>query len=317
VNSEVTFSAIEMLDRIIRFALECRASDIHLEMQHDGMQVKFRVDGVLNAFERVPNTKWAEQLISRIKVLAHLDIAEKRIPQDGRLHVKSQAREVDIRVSIMPSIIGEDAVLRILDKTHLTEDFGALSLDSLGFSKTTVERLRALGRLPYGMLLVTGPTGSGKTTTLYGLISELADPKEKTVTIEDPVEYQIPGILQIPVNEKKGLTFAVGLRSILRHDPDRLLIGEIRDRETADIAVQSALTGHQVFSSVHANSALDVFSRFMHLGCDLQALTNGLNGIVAQRLVRKLCSVCSAKRMQCANCDGLGYRGRTAFAEVL
>jgi general secretion pathway protein E len=284
----------------------------------------------------------AEQIISRVKVMAELDISERRIPQDGRFKVRIKAREVDCRVSIMPSIHGEDAVLRILDKQALADEFRGLRVDSLGFRDSAIAWLRKLAAEPYGMLLVTGPTGSGKTTTLYALLSEIHSSRDKIITIEDPVEYQVPGILQIPVNEKKGLTFARGLRSILRHDPDKIMVGEIRDPETAQIAVQSALTGHLVLTTVHANNVFDVIGRFLHMNVDPYSLVAALNGIVAQRLVRINCTHCSVERAPdaallaasgldqravgdwtfragegCGQCRGSGFRGRKAIAEIL
>jgi general secretion pathway protein E len=283
----------------------------------------------------------AEQIVSRVKVMAELDIAERRIPQDGRFKVRVKGREVDFRVSIMPSIFGEDAVLRILDKQTLADEFHGLRLDVLGFDEPTVAWLRKLAAEPYGMLLVTGPTGSGKTTTLYAILSEINNGRDKIITIEDPVEYQLPGILQIPVNEKKGLTFARGLRSILRHDPDKIMVGEIRDPETAQIAVQSALTGHLVFTTVHANNVFDVIGRFMHMGLDPYSFVSALNGVAAQRLVRMTCPECSTEERPaeallaasgvteeqvehwlfrtgkgCGHCRGTGYRGRKAIAET-
>jgi general secretion pathway protein E len=323
-------------------AYKARVSDIHLESTTEGLRVKYRLDGVLSTIAEPKGSQTAEQVISRIKVMAELDIAERRIPQDGRFNVSINGRDVDFRVSIMPSIHGEDAVLRILDKQALTEKMSSLSLDSLGFEGEIMHTLRRLAREPYGMLLVTGPTGSGKTTTLYALISEINNGRAKIVTIEDPVEYQLPDVLQIPVNEKKGLSFARGLRSILRHDPDTIMVGEIRDGETAQIAVQSALTGHLVLTTVHANNALDVISRFMHMGVAPQSFVSALNGILAQRLVRINCPHCSVedqpdvslladsgiapaaaaefrfrKGRGCAECRGTGYKGRKAIAELL
>jgi general secretion pathway protein E len=282
----------------------------------------------------------AEQVISRIKVMAELDIAERRVPQDGRFRVAYQGREIDLRVSIMPSIHGEDAVLRILDRRALADELSALTLDSLGFDAATQASLRRLAALPYGMLLVTGPTGSGKTTTLYAALGEINNGEDKLITIEDPVEYQLDGVLQIPVNEKKGLTFARGLRSILRHDPDKIMVGEIRDGETAQIAVQAALTGHLVFTTVHANNVFDVLGRFTHMGVEPYSLMAALNGVAAQRLLRLNCPACSApvapsaellRRSGIANaegwrflagkgcgaCRGTGYKGRIAVAEIL
>jgi general secretion pathway protein E len=323
-------------------AYKARASDIHLESTPEGLRVKYRLDGVLSTIAEPKGSQTAEQVISRIKVMAELDIAERRIPQDGRFRVSIADREVDFRVSIMPSIHGEDAVLRILDKRALTEQMTSLTLDSLGFEGELMHMLRRLAREPYGMLLVTGPTGSGKTTTLYAVISEINNGRAKIVTIEDPVEYQLPDVLQIPVNEKKGLTFALGLRSILRHDPDTIMVGEIRDTETAQIAVQSALTGHLVFTTVHANNALDVINRFLHMGVVPQSFVSAINGILAQRLVRINCPHCSVDERPddalladsgidqamaqdfhfrrgrgCAECRGSGYKGRKAIAELL
>ncbi|HEX5804280.1 MAG TPA: GspE/PulE family protein [Azospira sp.] len=323
-------------------AYKARASDIHLETTTQGLRVKYRLDGVLSTITEASGAQTAEQVISRIKVMAELDIAERRIPQDGRFMVSINGRAVDFRVSIMPSIHGEDAVLRILDKQSLTEQMSRLTLDSLGFADELMATLRLLARQPYGMLLVTGPTGSGKTTTLYAVISEINNGRAKIVTIEDPVEYQLPDVLQIPVNEKKGLNFARGLRSILRHDPDTIMVGEIRDAETAQIAVQSALTGHLVLTTVHANNALDVISRFLHMGVAPQSFVSALNGIVAQRLVRINCAHCIGddtpddallaasgispaaalafhfrKGYGCEACRGTGYKGRKAIAEIL
>jgi len=323
-------------------ALKADASDVHLETGAQGLTIKYRIDGVLVAVGQAGDAEVAEQAISRIKVMAELDIAERRVPQDGRFTVGLRGREIDFRVSIMPSTLGEDAVLRILDKQRLADEAKGLSLDSLGFSAEDREAIRQLGREPYGMLLVTGPTGSGKTTTLYATLSETHDGREKVITIEDPVEYQLPGILQIPVNERKGLTFARGLRSILRHDPDRIMVGEIRDSETAQIAVQAALTGHLVFTTVHANNVFDVLGRFTHMEVDPYSFAAALNGIVAQRLIRLNCPHCSAnvqpsaRALQqaridanaalafnftqgrgCGQCRGTGYKGRTAIAEIM
>lgn len=325
-------------------AYRAGVSDIHLESTAEGLCVRVRLDGVLSTIAEPKGSQTAEQVISRIKVMAELDIAERRIPQDGRFKVRIDDREVDFRVSIMPSIFGEDAVLRILDKQALTSKVTSLTLESLGFEPDLMRTLRRLAREPYGMLLVTGPTGSGKTTTLYALLSEVNDGSDKIVTIEDPVEYQLPGVLQIPVNEKKGLSFARGLRSIVRHDPDKIMVGEIRDAETAQIAVQSALTGHLVFSTVHANNALDVISRLLHMGVAPQIFVSAINGILAQRLVRINCPHCRRpyrpdaalmadsgisvdelevpgfdfqKGTGCHECRGTGYKGRRAIAELL
>jgi len=263
----------------------------------------------------MPGTELAEQVISRIKVMSELDIAERRVPQDGRFKARRDGRDIDFRVSVMPSVFGEDAVLRILDRRALTDELQGLSLEVLGFEAGMRQRLTDLSKEPYGMLLVTGPTGSGKTTTLYAVISEVNKGLDKIITIEDPVEYQLPGVLQIPVNEQKGLSFARGLRSILRHDPDRIMVGEIRDPETAEIAVQSALTGHLVYTTVHANNAIDVLGRFQHMGVDTYNLVSALNGVLAQRLVRVLCKACHGKG--CAECRGTGFKGRKAIGELL
>ncbi|MFZ5757958.1 MAG: GspE/PulE family protein [Pseudomonadota bacterium] len=302
-------------------AFRAGASDIHLENQADGLTVRYRIDGVLGMARRLEQPALSEQVVSRLKVLAELDIGERRTPQDGRISVAIDGRPVDFRVSVMPGLFGEDAVLRILDRHAPAQDGGELSLSGLGFDRTTADTIRRLATLPYGMLLVTGPTGSGKTTTLYATLSEIDHSQDKIVTIEDPVEYQLRGVLQIPVNEKKGLTFARGLRSILRHDPDRILVGEIRDRETAEIAVQAALTGHLVYTTVHANNVFDVISRFRHMGVDTYSLVTALNGVVAQRLVRRRCPHCAPREIDtvagCAQCRGTGYRGRIALPEVL
>jgi general secretion pathway protein E len=335
-----TSPAVRLINSTVFDALRLEASDIHLESLPQGLLIKFRIDGVLNRIAMVNNPALGEQAIARIKVLADLDIGEKRIPQDGRFRVASKGRDIDIRVSIMPSIHGEDAVLRVLDKKALMDSVQRLTLDSLGYDARTIALLRRLAAEPYGMMLVTGPTGSGKTTTLYAALTEINHGEDKVITIEDPVEYQLPGVLQIPVNEKKGLTFAVGLRSILRHDPDKILVGEIRDPETAQIAVQSALTGHMVFTSVHANNTFDVIGRFMHMGVDPYNFVSSLTGVVAQRLLRQNCPHCSEPveidplllaesgihdphnfafkaGRGCSHCRNTGYRGRRAIAEVL
>jgi general secretion pathway protein E len=340
--SEDTSQVVKLVNSTLYDALKIAASDIHLETHVAGMTVKFRIDGVLSNVGTVQGIETSEQVISRVKVMAELDIAEKRVPQDGRFKVSIKGREVDFRVSVMPSIYGEDAVLRILDKQALTDHVKGLRLDYLGFDETSIRALRRLSNEPYGMLLVTGPTGSGKTTTLYAVITEINNGQDKIITIEDPVEYQLTGVLQIPVNEKKGLTFARGLRSILRHDPDKILVGEIRDPETAQIAVQSALTGHLVFTTVHANNVFDVIGRFMHMGVDPYSFVSALNGILAQRLLRVICPHCKVEFqpdetllkdsgisgeeasglsfMQgrgCGQCRGTGYKGRKAIAEIL
>ncbi len=340
--NEDTSDIVRLVRSTLRDALKAGASDIHLETVANGLAIKFRIDGTLTQVKFFDGTGQAEQTISRVKILSELDIAERRIPQDGRFKALDHGREIDFRVSIMPSIHGEDAVVRILDKQALLQHVQKLSLDSLGFDTDTVRLVRKLAAEPYGMLLVTGPTGSGKTTTLYAAISEINRGVDKIITIEDPVEYQLPGVLQIPVNERKGLTFAVGLRSILRHDPDKIMVGEIRDPETANIAVQSALTGHQVFTTVHANNVFDVIGRFMHMQVDLYSFISALNGILAQRLVRLNCPHCSEPVVPdpqlladsglareaagafdfragrgCGQCRGTGYRGRKAIAEIL
>jgi general secretion pathway protein E len=286
-----------------------------MESTSSGLTIKYRIDGVLTPAETVPGIEIAEQVISRIKVMSELDIAERRVPQDGRFKARREGREIDFRVSVMPSALGEDAVLRILDRRALSDQLQGLTLDSLGFDADIKERMRKLSAEPYGMLLVTGPTGSGKTTSLYATITEVNKGLDKIITIEDPVEYQLPGVLQIPVNEQKGLSFARGLRSILRHDPDRIMVGEIRDPETAEIAVQSALTGHLVYTTVHANNAFDVIGRFTHMGVDPYNLVSALNAVLAQRLVRVFCTSCKGKG--CAQCRGTGFRGRKAIGELL
>ena len=340
--SEAESPVVRLVHSTLYDALRGGASDIHLETSATQLVIKYRLDGVLSAVGTAQGLDMAEQVISRIKVMAELDIAERRIPQDGRFKVLAQGREIDFRVSVMPSIFGEDAVLRILDKQSLTDHVKGLSLDALGFDRQSVATLRRLSSEPYGMLLVTGPTGSGKTTTLYAAITEINHGSDKLITIEDPVEYQLPGVLQIPVNEKKGLTFARGLRSILRHDPDKIMVGEIRDPETAQIAVQAALTGHLVFTTVHANNVFDVIGRFTHMAVDPYSFVSALNGIAAQRLVRVTCAHCAqefkadaellaesgltAKQVQgwtlragrgCGHCRGTGFRGRKAISEIM
>ena len=330
--------AVRFVNSTLYDALKTGASDIHLETDPRGLAVKFRIDGVLTPMRRIDSVEIASQSISRIKVMAQLDIAERRVPQDGRLQIGYRKRSIDVRVSIMPSIHGEDAVLRILDRDHLAQSLAGLTLAKLGFDDATQAVIRQLCRRPHGMLLVTGPTGSGKTTTLYAAIAETHESRDKIITIEDPVEYQLPGVLQIPVNERKGLTFARGLRSILRHDPDKILVGEIRDAETAQIAVQSALTGHFVFTTVHANTVFDVVGRFDQFGIDAYTFASAVNGVLAQRLLRRLCSRCAVASVQgleysgeragrstarimsavgCEHCRGTGYFGRFALGEVL
>src|SRR5216117_1183069 len=333
---------VRLVETIIFTALERRASDIHIEARDTEVAVKYRIDGVLQHAMQPIAKEWHSTVLSRIKVLSDLDIAERRIPQDGRFRVKYKGRYIDLRVSIMPASHGEDAVLRVLDKETLSEKFQSLTLDVVGFSGEETRRFRRYIREPYGMVLVTGPTGSGKTTTLYAAINEIKTDEDKIVTIEDPVEYQLRGITQIPVNEKKGLTFARGLRSILRHDPDKIMVGEIRDSETAQIAIQSALTGHLVFTTVHANNAFDVIGRFVNMGIEPYNFVSSLNCILAQRLVRTICAGCHEEvrltREQaeesglkyesyrnvpvfqgrgCTECHGTGYRGRQCITEFL
>jgi general secretion pathway protein E len=335
-------AVVRLVHSTIYDALKIGASDIHLECDAGCLRVQYRVDGVLTLMATVPGQAMAEQVISRVKVMAELDIAERRVPQDGRFKVRVGTRTVDFRVSVMPNMFGEDAVLRLLDRQSVTGDATPLTLDALGLDPAVRRQIRRLAERPHGMLLVTGPTGSGKTTTLYAAVSEIQTGRDKIVTIEDPVEYRLPGVLQIPVNEKKGLSFARGLRSILRHDPDKIMVGEIRDSETAQIAVQAALTGHLVFTTVHANSVFDVLGRFLHMGVDGYSVASALNGVVAQRLLRLNCRHClqpvvaddddlaalglDAAQVQgwrlqagagCRHCRGTGYRGRKAVAEVL
>ena len=340
--SEDGSAVVRLLRSTLHDGLKAGASDIHIEANNRGLAIKYRIDGVLNYAGAIDGSETAEQMISRVKVLSELDISERRVPQDGRFKVSWQGREIDIRVSIMPSIWGEDAVLRVLDKQALTDHLQGLRLDAMGFDADIMARIRRLSSEPYGMVLVTGPTGSGKTTTLYAALSEINRGEDKIITIEDPVEYQLSGVLQIPVNEKKGLTFARGLRSILRHDPDKIMVGEIRDAETAQIAVQAALTGHLVFTTVHANNVFDVIGRFLHMEVDPYNLVSALNGVVAQRLIRTLCPACMQpnvptvedlnhadidpaasadwkfqRSVGCGACRGTGYRGRKAIAELL
>ena len=335
---------IRLVDTTIFTALQRRASDIHIETRDDSVVIKFRIDGVLTQAMPPIGREHHSTIISRIKVMSELDISERRVPQDGRFRVKygSPERPIDFRVSIMPSIHGEDAVLRVLDKESMSEKFHQLSLDVVGFDEEDLRRFRRYIKEPYGMVLVTGPTGSGKTTTLYAAVSEIKTDEDKIITIEDPVEYQIRGITQIPVNEKKGLTFARGLRSILRHDPDKIMVGEIRDAETAQIAIQSALTGHLVFTTVHANNVVDVIGRFLNMGVEPYNFVSALNCILAQRLVRLICNSCRApvnyapdvleasgldpaqwgkvrfyEGQGCIECAGTGFRGRSAIHELL
>ena len=335
---------IRLVDTTIFTALQRRASDIHIETQDDSVGIKFRIDGVLTQAMPPIAKEHHSTIISRIKVMSELDISERRVPQDGRFRVKygQPERPIDFRVSIMPSIHGEDAVLRVLDKESMSEKFRSLTLDVVGFDEDDLRKFRRYIKEPYGMVLVTGPTGSGKTTTLYAAVNEIKTEEDKIITIEDPVEYQIRGITQIPVNEKKGLTFARGLRSILRHDPDKIMVGEIRDTETAQIAIQSALTGHLVFTTVHANNVVDVLGRFLNMGVEPYNFVSALNCILAQRLVRLICNSCRSvvkypadvleasgldpeqwskvsfyEGQGCIECAGTGFRGRSAIHELL
>jgi type IV pilus assembly protein PilB len=333
---------IRLVDSTIYTAIQRRASDIHIETQDDAVYVKYRIDGVLQSAMRPIAKRFHSSILSRIKVMAELDIAEKRVPQDGRFRLRVPGKTIDFRVSIMPSVHGEDAVIRILDKQSMSEQFTELRLDILGFPDQELKRFRKYIREPYGMVLVTGPTGSGKTTTLYAALAEIRTIEDKIITIEDPVEYQLKGITQIPINEKKGLTFARGLRSILRHDPDKVMVGEIRDPETAQIAIQSALTGHLVFTTVHANNVFDVLGRFLNMGVEPYQFISALNCVMAQRLVRKICVACkhpvvidpvvlaeaaidaalAAKHTfyegaGCIECSGTGFKGRMAICELL
>jgi type IV pilus assembly protein PilB len=333
---------IKLVDSTIYTAIQRRASDIHIETQDDAVYVKYRIDGVLQPAMRPIAKQFHSPIISRIKVMAELDIAEKRIPQDGRFKLRMPGKTIDFRVSIMPSVHGEDSVIRILDKESISEQFTELKLDILGFPEAELKRFRKYIAEPYGMVLVTGPTGSGKTTTLYAALSEIKSPEDKIITIEDPVEYQLRGVTQIPINEKKGLTFARGLRSILRHDPDKIMVGEIRDNETAQIAINSALTGHLVFTTVHANNVLDVLGRFLNMGVEAYQFVSALNCVLAQRLVRNICTHCKRRvtvsralleesgldptlehtqafyeGVGCIECNGTGYKGRQAICELL
>ena len=333
---------IKLVDTMIFTALQRRASDIHIETRDDSVVIKYRIDGVLQQAMPPIAKEHHSTIISRIKVMSELDISERRVPQDGRFRVRYNGRSIDFRVSIMPSIHGEDAVLRVLDKESMSEKFHKLTLDVVGFNEEDLHKFRRYIKEPYGMVLVTGPTGSGKTTTLYAALNEIKSDEDKLITIEDPVEYQIVGITQIPVNEKKGLTFARGLRSILRHDPDKIMVGEIRDTETAQIAINSALTGHLVFTTVHANNVVDVLGRFLNMGVEAYNFVSALNCILAQRLVRLICEFCkkevhySDEMLEasglnpeewrnvpfyegegCIECSGTGFRGRTAIHELL
>ncbi|MCH7978098.1 MAG: type II/IV secretion system protein [Acidobacteria bacterium] len=340
-DSEIS-PVIRLVDTTIFTALERRASDIHIETRDNEVMIKYRIDGVLHQAMQPISKEFQSAIISRIKVMSELDIAERRVPQDGRFRVRYKNRYIDFRVSIMPAIHGEDAVLRVLDKESMSEKFHNLTLDVVGFTETDLKKFRHFISEPYGLVLVTGPTGSGKTTTLYAALNEIRTDEDKIITIEDPVEYQIRGITQIPVNEKKGLTFARGLRSILRHDPDKIMVGEIRDNETAQIAIQSALTGHLVFTTVHANNVVDVIGRFVHMGVEPYNFVSSLNCILAQRLARVICHNCKTQVRYpdsvleesglppavwsgvpfyegtgCIECSGTGFRGRTAIQELL
>jgi len=337
-----TSPIIKLVDSTVFNAIQRRASDIHIETRDTEVVIKYRIDGVLYQAMEPIDKRHHQTIISRIKVMSELDIAEKRVPQDGRFKLRLRGRTIDFRVSIMPSVHGEDCVIRILDKESMNKEFKNLRLDILGFDEETMKKIRKFIREPYGMVLVTGPTGSGKTTTLYACLSEIQTSEDKIITIEDPVEYQLKGVTQIPVNEKKGLTFARGLRSILRHDPDKIMVGEIRDEDTAQIAIQSALTGHLVFTTVHANNVVDVLGRFLNMNVDLYNFVSALNCVLAQRLVRKICPHCKRptkataalleesgldpvehadrtfyEGVGCIECNGTGFMGRLAVSELL
>src|SRR5262245_10388162 len=342
ITQDESSPTIRLVDTIIFTALERRASDVHIETRDIEVGVKYRIDGALVEAMAPIAKEHHSTIISRIKIMSELDISERRVPQDGRFKTRYKGRSIDFRVSIMPSIHGEDAVIRILDKETISEKFRSLSLDVVGFLEADLKKFRRYISEPYGMVLVTGPTGSGKTTTLYGAVMEIKNEEDKIITIEDPVEYQIRGITQIPVNEKKGLTFARGLRSILRHDPDKIMVGEIRDVETAQIAIQTAMTGHLVFTTVHANNVVDVLGRFLNMGVEPYNFVSALNCILAQRLVRIICDACKKpvryptdvldasgldpkewgdfvfyEGEGCIECAGTGYKGRTAIHELL
>lgn len=342
VHEESLSPVVKFINTLLSAAISKRASDIHIEPQEVGVLVKYRIDGVLYPATEIIDMGHHSAVVTRLKVMAELDIAERRIPQDGKFRMELFGREVDFRLSVLPAVFGEDIVIRILDKSSITEDIKDIHLDRLGMSHDVLMRFRRSVREPYGMVLMTGPTGSGKTTTLYAALAEINNGEEKIVTIEDPVEYQLDGIIQIPVNEKKGLTFARGLRSILRHDPDKIMVGEIRDAETASIAVQSALTGHLVFTTVHANNVFDVVGRFYHMGIDIYSFVSSLNCVMAQRLIRLICTHCKSEvhvspeylelsgldpkynaeqkwyhGSGCERCNGTGYRGRAAVTELL
>jgi|ERR1044071_9513364 type IV pilus assembly protein PilB len=342
ITQQETSPIIKLVDSIVFNAIQRRASDIHIETRDNEVVVKYRIDGVLYEALDPIDKRHHSTIISRIKIMSELDIAEKRIPQDGRFKLRITGRTIDFRVSIVPTAHGEDSVIRILDKESMSKEFKNLRLDILGFDQGMLTRFRKFIKEPYGMVLVTGPTGSGKTTTLYAALSEIQSSEDKIITIEDPVEYQLRGITQIPVNEKKGLTFARGLRSILRHDPDKIMVGEIRDEETAQIAVQSALTGHLVFTTVHANNVVDVLGRFLNMKVDLYNFVSALNCVLAQRLVRRICDHCKREVTYpdsfliesgldpadyrertffegggCLECNGTGFHGRSAISELL
>jgi type IV pilus assembly protein PilB len=342
ITQQESSPIIKLVDSIVFNAIQRRASDIHIETRDNEVVVKYRIDGVLYEALEPIDKRHHSTIISRIKVMSELDIAEKRVPQDGRFKLRITGRTIDFRVSIVPTAHGEDSVIRILDKESMNSDFKSLRLDVLGFDEEMLLKFRKFIKEPYGMVLVTGPTGSGKTTTLYAALSEIQTSEDKIITIEDPVEYQLRGITQIPVNEKKGLTFARGLRAILRHDPDKVMVGEIRDEETAAIAVQSALTGHLVFTTVHANNVVDVLGRFLNMKVDLYNFVSALNCVLAQRLVRKICDSCKhqvsyadsfiidsgldANEFRgtkfwegagCIDCNGTGFHGRAAISELL
>jgi general secretion pathway protein E len=325
---------VRLVNLLLIEALDARASDVHLEGYPDGLRVRYRVDGVLQGAPSPPPSL-TPAIISRLKIMADLDIAERRLPQDGRIRLRLQNRQVDVRVSTVPTLGGESVVLRLLDKER-----GRMSLAELGMAADTLELFGEVITRPNGIVLCTGPTGSGKTTTLYAAVEMIRTGKEKIITVEDPVEYQLAGVPQVPVNEKVGVTFASALRSLLRQDPDVILLGEVRDPETAQIATQASLTGHLVLSTLHTNDAPTAITRLLDLGVAAYLVASTLEGVLAQRLVRKICSNCKApakpdkharKRFDvaalnlenvwkgegCDQCRGTGYRGRSGIHELL
>jgi general secretion pathway protein E len=325
---------VRLVNLLLIEALEARASDVHLEGYADGLRVRYRVDGVLQPAPSPPPHLTAA-IISRLKIMAELDIAERRLPQDGRIRLRLQNRQVDVRVSTVPTLRGESVVLRLLDKER-----GRISLSELGMAPDTLELFTEVVSRPHGIVLVTGPTGSGKTTTLYAAVEMIKTGREKILTVEDPVEYELPGVPQVPVNEKVGVTFASALRALLRQDPDIILVGEIRDPETAQIATQAALTGHLVLSTLHTNDAPTALTRLLDLEVAAYLVASTVDAVLAQRLVRVICTHCKAeaepdktararldidklqlrrvwKGRGCDQCRGTGYRGRTGLYELL